>query len=47
MDLDSDILLVDETSSDDSDEIAVFDSHDLSLLSDVRKAVSVFPDLAT
>lgn len=36
-DFDVNAFLVDETSSDDSDEIAVFDSRDLSLLSDERK----------
>uniref|UniRef100_A0A1I8EWK4 Pre-SET domain-containing protein family protein n=1 Tax=Wuchereria bancrofti TaxID=6293 RepID=A0A1I8EWK4_WUCBA len=37
VDIDADIFLVDETSSDDSNEIAVFDSRDLSLLSNERK----------
>lgn len=37
VDIDANIFLVDETSSDDSDEIAVFDSRDLSLLSNERK----------
>ncbi|EJD74846.1 pre-SET domain-containing protein family protein [Loa loa] len=39
VDIDVNAFLVDETSSDDSDEIAVFDSRDLSLLSDERKTL--------
>ncbi|VDK79560.1 unnamed protein product [Litomosoides sigmodontis] len=39
VDIDVSAFLVDETSSDDSDEIAVFDSRDLSLLSDERKTL--------
>ncbi|KAM3723209.1 Histone-lysine N-methyltransferase met-2 [Dirofilaria immitis] len=37
MNIDVNAFLVDETSSDDSDEIAVFDSRDLSLLTSERK----------
>uniref|UniRef100_A0A0R3S6U0 Uncharacterized protein n=1 Tax=Elaeophora elaphi TaxID=1147741 RepID=A0A0R3S6U0_9BILA len=39
VDIDVNAFLVDETSSDDSDEIAVFDSRDLSLLSNERKTI--------
>ncbi|CAG9536768.1 unnamed protein product [Cercopithifilaria johnstoni] len=39
VDIDVSAFLVDETSSDDSDEIAVFDSRDLSLLNNERKAL--------
>lgn len=46
MDIDVNAFLVDETSSDDSDEIAVFDSRDLSLLSNERKKLWVFVTLS-
>uniref|UniRef100_A0A915PJZ3 SET domain-containing protein n=1 Tax=Setaria digitata TaxID=48799 RepID=A0A915PJZ3_9BILA len=39
VDIDVNAFLVDETSSDDSDEIAVFDSRDLSFLNNERKAL--------